>query len=249
MDEQRIERVRDVRRRLAEHGPPRTRPYDNDFARVAVPLEDCDALRDLLVADRVTTVVEVGLAYASSALAIGEALVTVQGSTSQTPKHVIIDPFQVTDYGNVGWELLENAGLADVATLVTEPSSSALPKLVADEFSADAAFVDGSHRFHEVFVDLYFLRTIVKPGGLVILDDYWWPSVRTAVSYYETNLGWASVTDAFESVSLDRANGTPRTRAFRLPDPAFEPRFDEFQAFWTSVSLHRPVMPHETGPA
>lgn len=30
---------------------------------------------------------------------------------------------------------------------------------------ADAAFVDGSHVFHEVFLDLYYLRKVVKPGG------------------------------------------------------------------------------------
>ena len=56
----------------------------------------------------------------------------------------------------------------------------ALPRLVAKGVTADAAFVDGSHRFHEVFVDLYFLRKIVRPGGLIVLDDHWWPSVRTA---------------------------------------------------------------------
>jgi hemoglobin len=41
--------------------------------------------------------------------------------------------------------------------------------------------VDGGHRFHEIFVDLYFLRKIVRAGGLVAIDDNWTPSVRTAV--------------------------------------------------------------------
>lgn len=45
------------------------------------------------------------------------------------------------------------------------PSSIALARLAAEGFIADAAFVDGSHRFHEVFVDLYFLRKIVRPGA------------------------------------------------------------------------------------
>ena len=44
---------------------------------VTVPERDCDALRDLLIAEGAKTVVEVGLAYGSSALAIGEALVAV----------------------------------------------------------------------------------------------------------------------------------------------------------------------------
>jgi hypothetical protein len=33
------------------------------------------------------------------------------------------------------------------------------------------------------FVDLFFLREIVRPGGLIILDDCQHLSVRTAVRY------------------------------------------------------------------
>ncbi|MFJ6119774.1 class I SAM-dependent methyltransferase [Streptomyces sp. NPDC092129] len=73
----------------------------------------------------------------------------------------------------------------------------ALPRLLAEGLVADAAFVDGSHRFHEVFVDLYFLRKIVRPGGLIVLDDVWSPSVRTALRYYERNLGWTVIPEAF----------------------------------------------------
>lgn len=103
-------------------------------------------------------------------------------------------------------------------------------QLVADKVTVDAAFVDGSHRFHEVFVDLYFLRKIVRPDGVVILDDYWWPSVRTAARYYETNMGWRVVPDAFTEGTHDRA-GHPRVQALRLPDPSFEPDFDAFKPF------------------
>ena len=117
------------------------------------------------------------------------------------------------------------------------PSSIALAQLAAEGFIADAAFVDGSHRFHEVFVDLYFLRKIVRPGGLIILDDYWAPSVRTAASYYEHNLGWIAIPDAFASGTPwtirtgPAAEAVARCRAFQLPDPSFEPSFDEFRPF------------------
>jgi hypothetical protein len=36
---------------------------------------------------------------------------------------------------------------------------------------ADAAFADGSHILHNAFADLLYLRELVRPGGLVILDD------------------------------------------------------------------------------
>jgi predicted O-methyltransferase YrrM len=195
---------------------------------VTVPERDCDALRDLLIAEDVETVVEVGLAYGSSALAIGEALVA---GDARRPLHVIIDPLQATEWSDVGWRLLESAGLERIARLVREPSSMALPRLVAEGLTADAAFVDGSHRFHEVFVDLYFLRKIVRPGGVVVLDDHWWPSVGTAARYFELNLGWLVVPGALGAATVDQETGRPRLRAFRLPDPSVEPSFEAFQPF------------------
>jgi predicted O-methyltransferase YrrM len=232
--EERITRVREVRRRLAREGPSPTRDRERDFETVTLPGRDCDLLRDLLIAEGAETVVEVGLAYASSALAIGEALITVEPSH---PQHVVIDPFQESAWSNVGWDLLRSAGLDAIATLMLAPSSIALAQLATEGLIADAAFVDGSHRFHEVFVDLYFLRKIVRPGGLIILDDNWAPSVRTAARYYEHNLGWIAIPDAFAS-GTPRIIGTglateavPRCRAFRLPDPSFEPSFEEFRPF------------------
>jgi hypothetical protein len=132
----------------------------------------------------------------------------------------MIDPYQ-DHFRNVGWEAMTAAGLASLSRLVTERSQLALPRLIADGFVADAAFVDGSHHFHNVFVDLYFLRELVRPGGLVILDDCQWPSVATAVRYFELNTGWRP-----------RPIGQPtRLRAFRLPVSRAESSFDAFRPF------------------
>jgi predicted O-methyltransferase YrrM len=221
-------RVGEVRRRLVVEGPPWTRAQDDDFDRVTLPQRDCDLLRDLMISERVETVVEVGLAYGSSALAIGEALVSVG---APRPRHVVIDPLQATEWSNVGWQLLRSAGLESIVRLISQPSSMALSQLIAEEFTAGAAFVDGSHRFHEVFVDLYFLRKIVRPGGLIVLDDCWWPSVDTAARYFETNMGWQAVHDAFDGGTTDQVTGQPRVRALRLPDPSFEPAFEQFRPF------------------
>jgi predicted O-methyltransferase YrrM len=222
------DRVGTERRRLVRDGPRWTRDHDGDFQRVTLPDRDCDLLRDLLVSEGVETIVEIGLAYGSSALAIGEALFSVPRAQ---PLHVIIDPLQETAWANVGWELIRSSGLAATSRLLLQPSSQALPGLVEEGFTADAAFVDGSHRFHEVFTDLYFLRKIVRPGGIVVLDDYWWPSVRTASRYFETNMGWVAVPDVVDGGTTDPATRLGRLRALRLPDPAFEPAFEDFRPF------------------
>jgi predicted O-methyltransferase YrrM len=214
--EQRLHRVRAVRAELHAEGPKRRRPFEGDFERVSLPAADCDILRDTLVAHGAHVVIEVGLAYGSSALAIGEALCS-SGDTHVS--HVIIDPFQATAYENVGMDALKAAGLAGQTTFIAEASSIALARFAADGFTTDAAFVDGSHRFHEVFVDLYFLRKLIRPGGLIILDDAAWPSVATALRYFDLNLGWRPVTIA------------GRLIARRLPDEPSEPDFIDFKPF------------------
>ena len=208
--------VRRARRRLGEVGPSSEREA-GDFARVALPEGDADVLRDLLIAERARVVIEVGLAYGSSALAIGEALLS-QPEPGAT--HLIIDAYQ-EHFANTGWRAVTEAGLSGVARLLGERSQLVLPRLVTEEFVADAAFVDGSHVFHNVFADLYFLGELVRPSGLVVLDDCGWPSVATAVRYFELNVGWRPLT----------MPASTRLSAYRMPDHRMEPRFEDFQPF------------------
>ena len=173
--------------------------------------------------------IEIGLAYASSALAIAEALVAIG---SDKPRHVIIDAYQ-REYRGSGWEALVRAGLSHICLLIEERSQAALPMLWRDGFVADAAFVDGSHIFHNVFVDLFFLRELLRPGGLVVLDDCDYASVATAVRYFEVNTGWVR----------EPVEGSRRLRAYRLPDPRLEPSFEAFRPFGSSAEADRARLP------
>jgi predicted O-methyltransferase YrrM len=209
-----------MRANLAQVGPERVRSQ-GDFSRIALPNTDADVLRDLLLQEEVDVVIEIGFAYGVSALAIAEALISRGRCRSA---HLIIDAFQ-DHFDDAGWKAIETAGLADFCSLLRERSQLALPRLLAEGLIADAAFVDGSHIFHNVFVDLFYLREIVRPGGLVVLDDCEWPSVATAVRYFELNTGW-------EPQPLETAT---RLRAYRLPDPRVEPTFNSFVPFGDDV--------------
>lgn len=215
-----LEAVRAARRRLEAEGPPRTRAYDDDFERVTLPASEADLVRDALVAEGAGTVIEIGLAYGSSALAIGEALLTTAGTDAH---HIIIDPFQDSEFTGAGWQVVVDAGLEPTTSLVQERSQLVLPGLVADGYVADAAFVDGSHHFHNVFVDLYYLGEVVRPGGLLLLDDYPWPSVQAAATYVERNLGWEPLDPP--------PGGWGRLRVLRLPERPVERPFTDFVAF------------------
>lgn len=211
-----LDRVRRARRSLAETEPPRVRRA-GDFEQVSLPDPDADVLRDWLIAERARAVIEIGLAYGASALAVAEALVA---NGARDNAHVIIDPHQ-DQFDDAGWRALVAAGLSDLCSLERTRSQLALPRLATEGLVADAAFLDGSHIFHNVFVDLCYLRELVRPGGLVILDDCDWPAVATAARYFEVNADW----------QLQQDDRRTRLRAYRLPSPRVEPRFEDFKPF------------------
>ncbi|OWK25021.1 hypothetical protein AJ87_14765 [Rhizobium yanglingense] len=132
-----LDTIREIRRKLAVDGPPHARTAD-DFATVTLPERDCDAIRNVMAAEKPGSVMEIGLAYGSSALAIGEALISVSGK-----RHLILDPFQESEFRDAGWKTIRAAQLDSIATLLRERSQIALPRLATEGLSADAAFVDG----------------------------------------------------------------------------------------------------------
>jgi hypothetical protein len=68
---------------------------------------------------------------------------------------------------------------------------------------------------------LFYLRELVRPGGLVVLDDCNHLSVATAVRYFDVNTGWTPELIAAPT----------RLRAFRLPVQRTEPSFESFRPF------------------
>jgi hypothetical protein len=80
------------------------------------------------------------------------------------------------------------------------------------------AFVDGNHRFDSVFLDVIYLGRLVRPGGVVFLDDYQLPAVARVVSFCVTNLDWmleeVSPADALHQWAVLRTSGAPDTRAY-----------------------------------
>ncbi|MCU4185627.1 hypothetical protein K6U06_14765 [Acidiferrimicrobium sp. IK] len=118
-----LDSVRRVRRRLAEAGPSSERE-PGDFPRVALPEGDADVFRDLLIAERARVVIEVGLAYGSSALAIGEALLS---QAEPWPTQVIIDAYQ-DHFGDAGCRAVAEAGLTGVARLFRQRSLPVWPR-------------------------------------------------------------------------------------------------------------------------
>jgi len=164
----------------------------------ALPRVDAREIRGLAVSEGVGRTLEVGLGLGLGTLALCEALLEVGHADAG---HVVVEGFPA-DFGGAGMRTIAAAGLEHMVEQVHEESQLALPRFAAEGRSFDLALIDGDHRFEGVFLDLCFADRLVRPGGVVLVDDLWMPSIRLAVSYAERNLGWELLPDAM-------------TRAFR----------------------------------
>jgi len=212
-----LERVRAVIERLVRDGTAVAR---SDGSRhtlfpVAIGAAEGEALRRWVRAEGATHTIEVGLGYGLSALFVCEGLVMNAGSSG---RHVVVDPHQTRRFADCGLQFVEEAGVAGLVEHHADESQIVLPRLLSEGRTFDLAFVDGNHRFDGVFVDLVYLRRLVRRGGIVFLDDYQLPAVARAVSFFVTNLGWiveeVSTADDRHHWAALRTSPGPDTRSF-----------------------------------
>jgi predicted O-methyltransferase YrrM len=154
---------------------------------LSVTAAEGEALRGWVGREQAARTIEVGLGYGISALFICEGLVD---NGAATRRHVVVDPHQATRFANCGLQFLADAGLSELIEYHAEESQIALPRMVGEGRSFDLAFIDGNHRFDGVFLDLIYLGRLVRPGGIVFVDDYQLPAVARATAFCTTNLGW-----------------------------------------------------------
>jgi predicted O-methyltransferase YrrM len=155
---------------------------------VGINPEEGEALCDWVIREDAVRTIEIGLGYGIGALFICQGLL---GNGHFGARHLVFDPYQETMFANTGLQLLAEAGVAHFVEFHSEPSQIALPRLLGEQAaSVDLAFVDGDHRFDAVFLDLVYLNRLLRPGGIVFIDDYHYPSVHRAVAFCIANLDW-----------------------------------------------------------
>jgi hypothetical protein len=83
-------------------------------------------------------------------------------------------------------------------------SIHALSNLIRKRAKFNFIFIDGNHRFDDVIVDFYLSDQILQPGGLVVFDDMWLNSVRTATNFILNNRSYEVVPQPFENMLVLR---------------------------------------------
>jgi predicted O-methyltransferase YrrM len=153
----------------------------HDLFPVAASAAEGEALRDWILREKATRTVEIGLGYGISALHICEGLLV---NSARASRHVVIDPYQATRFSDCGLQFLDEAGVREMVELHAEDSRISLPRFLDEARSFDLAFVDGNHRFDGVFVDLFYLGRLIRPGGIIFLDDYQLPGVARGLIFH-----------------------------------------------------------------
>lgn len=164
-------------------------PVAAEFRYVSITSEEAIFIKNWVIKENAAKTIEIGLAYGFSALHICEGLVT---NGNPNLKHVIIDPWQVSPkgYAHAGLDNLKKAGLKSIIKFYGEKSQIVLPRLLKQNKQFDLAFIDGNHLFDYVFLDLFYLGQLIKKGGIIILDDYNFPGINKALSFFINNLNW-----------------------------------------------------------
>ncbi len=123
---------------------------------------------------------EVGCAFGISSLYICSAL---QGRIGAN--HTIIDPFQHSQWDGVGVLNLEKAGI-EFFKLIEKGSEIALPQLLEEtQEDYDLVFIDGWHTFDHTLLDCFYATRLLRVGGLLVIDDVSFSSVKRVVEYIE----------------------------------------------------------------
>lgn len=124
---------------------------------------------------------EIGLAYGYSAVYFLAAI-----RENGVGLHTAVEPFQSHWHG-IGWRRPRSLGMSDSFRLIEEKSVSALVHFADRGEMFEVIFIDGNHRFDDVFVDFTLSAELCPMGGCIILDDMWMPSIRRAVAFIRSN--------------------------------------------------------------
>lgn len=152
----------------------------------ALSWDAAQLVHDLVIADRPSACLEVGLGQGASTLAILQALETLGAGQLLSIDRNREPP---------GLPRVSAAGVEERHTFVCAPSYLALPSLVRDDRRFQFAMIDGRHLFDYLLVDLFYTDLLLEVGGLMVVDDVDRPELERAARFFETNRGYSRVGD------------------------------------------------------
>lgn len=138
---------------------------------------EAEYIYDFLKEKNIKNTLEVGFAYGCS---------TAHIISATKSKHYVIDPFQES-YSNLGMRNIEKLQLKKFLIFENDFSHNILPKLLKNNIKIDFAFIDGGHKFDEIFIDFYYVDLLLNQNGYVLFHDSWMRSTQYVASWIKNN--------------------------------------------------------------
>ena len=155
---------------------------DEIFQHSQVSVRYAHFLYQLVKLLRPAHVLEVGMANGISSAFIGEAR---RGYAGEEGKHVIIDPFQSSEWKGAGRALLKRLNLEPGVEVLEDFSYAAVPLLEKKGYIFDFVFVDGNHCLDYTLSDVLVADRVLEVGGILAIDDSTDFGVKMAVPYLD----------------------------------------------------------------
>jgi predicted O-methyltransferase YrrM len=144
---------------------------------ISLTREDAEFIFSFLQNKKITSTLEIGLAYGCSASYILSATKSI---------HYVIDPFQ-KDFDHLGMKNIKKLGLDHLLQFENGCSHEVLPRLLKDGKNFDFVFIDGDHKYDSIFVDFYYADLLLNQNGYVLFHDIWMSSTQMICSWINTN--------------------------------------------------------------
>ncbi|MCL2385630.1 MAG: class I SAM-dependent methyltransferase [Alphaproteobacteria bacterium] len=166
---------------------------------IGVSIEQGARMHNLMRSYSVKRSLEVGFGYGFSTVWMLDAL-----RSRSNAFHLAIDPWEKHTFHGIGLAHIKRLGFGVRFEWIENFSIHALSDLIRERAKFDFIFIDGIHRFDDVIVNFYLSDQILQPGGLVVFDDMWLNSVRTATNFIINNRSYEVVPQPFEHMLVLR---------------------------------------------
>ncbi len=185
--------------RLAElprcDGFDRVLEYFSDYPARSLATPGCRAfMYHLVKALKPRLMAEIGTYYAGTTEIIARALL----ANGNDGRIVTIDPYGAERVPGILQEWPEQLR----QRVIFSPANSMQFFIELDQVKPqlDMAFIDGNHSYGFAFYDLNMASKWIKPGGIIVMDDFDQPGVYWATKQFlELNPDWREIGGAFDA--------------------------------------------------
>jgi predicted O-methyltransferase YrrM len=207
-----------------------------DAAGTILPLHSgidpkyAQVLHDLVLREKPELVVEIGMAYGISTMAVLSAL-----EANGSGRLISIDPSQTSFWKGIGMLNVQRSGWAARHQLIEKSDHIALPELLAQGTKVQLAYIDGTHTFDHVFLDLFYLDKMLERGRLVGFNDCIYPAIHKVLQFLRTHRRYQEI-----DVGLPREftgkvpvlSSIVRRLQDRIPADRYYRKQEEFNPAW-----------------